>query len=195
MIHSISQLDMNGSYTYADYLMWEFEERLELIKGRIFGMSAPSRYHQEIGVNLTIILANHLFDTPCKVYPAPFDVRLTHTDHAKNKEITTVVQPDLCVICDRKKLDKKGCIGAPDIVVEILSPGNSRKEMKEKFAVYQESGVLEYWIISPIEKTVQVFRLNEQGIYIGLAPLVEGDMLVTPILPGLEIDLDLVFRD
>ena len=80
-------------------------------------------------------------------------------------------------------------------MVEILSPGNSRKEMKDKFDIYQESGVLEYWIVSPIEKTIQVFRLNEQGIYIGLAPLVEGDILTTPILVGLEIELDIVFRD
>ena len=195
MITSLAQLDPNGSYTYADYLMWKFEERLELIKGRIFSMSVPTRYHQDISRNLSRYLYNHLFDSSCRVYVAPFDVRLNRTDLTKNKEIITVVQPDLCVVCDPKKLDKKGCLGAPDIMVEILSPGNSRKEMKDKFDIYQESGVLEYWIVSPIEKTIQVFRLNEQGIYIGLAPLVEGDILTTPILVGLEIELDIVFRD
>jgi Uma2 family endonuclease len=195
MITSLSQLDLNGSYTYADYLLWKFEERLELIKGRIFRMSAPSRLHQKVATNLVRHLINHLHNSPCEVYFAPFDVRLVRHDKATNKDVTTVVQPDICVICDRSKLDKRGCLGAPDIMIEILSPGNSRKEMRDKYQAYQENGVKEYWIIHPGEKNVLVFRLNDEEIYYGLAPLVEGDILITPILPGLEIDVTDIFKD
>jgi len=156
MITSLSQLDPNGTYTYADYLLWK---------------------------------------SPCKVYVAPFDVRLTRFSKVKNKDVATVVQPDLCVICDPSKLDDRGCIGAPDLIVEILSPGNSRTEMKDKFELYQEAGVLEYWVVSPIECTVQVWKLTDQGIYIGLQPKVEGDMVTTPIVPNLEVDVTEIFMD
>lgn len=121
MITSISQLDPNGTYTYADYLLWKFEERVELLRGRIARMSAPSRKHQEISGNMHRILSNALWKTECKVYAAPFDVRLPHFSQHKNKDVITVVQPDLCVICDRKKLDDKGCIGAPDLIIDRKS--------------------------------------------------------------------------
>ena len=195
MITSLSQLDPDGSYNYADYLIWKLEERLELIKGRIFKMSAPSRYHQEIAANVFQHIRTHLYGTPCKAYFAPFDVRLIRHDKAKNKDIQTVVQPDICVICDPRKLDKKGCIGAPDLIIEILSPGNTRKEMRDKYQVYEENGVKEYWLIHPDEKTIQIFRLNNEGIYYGIAPVLEGDILTTPILLGLEIDVTEIFRD
>ncbi|MEY3239725.1 MAG: hypothetical protein RIR11_1163, partial [Bacteroidota bacterium] len=113
----------------------------------------------------------------------------------EDKDAITVVQPDLCVICDPAKLDARGCNGAPDLIIEILSPGNSRTEMKDKFELYQEAGVLEYWVVSPIEKTIQVWVLNEQGIYIGLQPKVEGDLLTTPIISNLEVDVTEVFED
>src|SRR5690606_39235284 len=97
-------------------------------------------------------------------YTAPFDVRLPKKSRA-DKEIFTVVQPDICVICDPEKLDDRGCIGAPDIVVEILSPGNNRKELRNKHEIYEESGVKEYWIVWPIEKTFMKYVLDEQGKY------------------------------
>lgn len=193
MITSISQLDPNGSYTYADYLLWKFEERIELFRGKIHKMAAPSRYHQGITSNLHRVLSTALWKTPCRIYPAPFDVRLTRTKN--DKQVKTVVQPDLCVICDPTKLDDRGCSGAPELVIEILSPGNSKAEMKDKFELYQEAGVLEYWIVSPIEKMVQVFKLNDEGVFIGLAPKIEDDMLSTPIIPNLEIDLMEVFAE
>lgn len=193
MITSISQLDPNGSYTYADYLLWKFEERIELLRGKIHRMAAPSRLHQGISGNIHRLLSNALWKTPCKVYTAPFDVRLTRTKN--DKQVKTVVQPDLSVICDPTKLDDRGCSGPPELIIEILSPGNSKTEMKDKFELYQEAGVLEYWIVSPIEKTVQVFKLNDEGIYIGLAPKVEDDMLSTPIIPNLEIDLMEIFTE
>jgi Uma2 family endonuclease len=124
---------------------------------------------------------------------APFDVRLSRS--SEDKDATTVVQPDLCVICDASKLDARGCNGSPDLIIEIISPGNSRVEMKDKFELYQESGVLEYWIAHPTEKTIQVFRLNEHGRYIGLPPAVEGDLLSSPIIPNLELDITEVFMD
>lgn len=195
MITSLSQLDLNKSYTYADYLLWQFEERVELIKGKILQMAAPSRAHQQVTTNLIVILGNALRHSPCKVFPAPFDVRLPHFSQKKNKDVVTVVQPDISVICDPAKLDDRGCIGAPEIVIEILSPGNSKREMKDKFSIYEESGVLEYWIISLSQKAIQVFRLNEQGKYYGTQPFVEGDNLTTPILPGINILLNEVFLD
>ena len=195
MIQSITQLDPNGSYTYADYLLWQFEERVELLRGRLRQMAAPSRKHQTISMKLTRPLVNAVWGGPCYVFAAPFDVRLTRFSKAQNKEVITVVQPDLCVICDAAKLDDRGCLGAPDLIVEILSPGNSRTEMKDKFEIYQEAGVSEYWIVLPTEKTIQVWKLNDESFYIGLPPKVEGDILTTPIIANLRIDLVDVFAD
>lgn len=193
LITSIDQLDPKGTYTYADYLLWQFEERVELLRGKIRQMAAPSRKHQDICGNLYRNFSNALWKSPCKVYIAPFDVRLVRT--REEKKVTTVVQPDLCVICDRSKLDERGCNGAPDLIVEILSPGNSRTEMKDKFELYQEAGVLEYWIANPAEKMIQIFRLGKQGQYIGRPAAFEGDLLTTPLVPNLEVNVTEVFED
>jgi Uma2 family endonuclease len=193
VITSLDQLDPNGTYTYADYLLWQFTERVELLRGKIRKMAAPSRKHQDISTGLTRLFANALWKSPCKVYVAPFDVRLTKTQN--DQEVITVVQPDLSVVCDPSKLDDRGCNGAPDLIVEILSPGNSRTEMRDKFDLYQEAGVLEYWVVSPIEKTIQVWKLNDQGHYIGQPPTVEGDILTTPIIPNLEVPVTEIFED
>ena len=193
VITSLDQLDPNGNYTYADYLLWQFSERVELLRGKIRQMAAPNRMHQVISRRLQYVIMTALLKSPCELYDAPFDVRLTRIRN--DKEVKTVVQPDLCVICDLSKLDDRGCNGAPDLIIEILSPGNSRTEMKDKFELYQEAGVLEYWIVSPIEKTIQVWKLNEQGIYIGLQPKVEGDIVTTPIIPNLAVDVTEVFLD
>jgi Uma2 family endonuclease len=195
MITSIEQLDLNKTYTYADYLTWQFEEYVELIRGRIMRMSVPSRYHQKVSGRFFTLISNRLWKSPCEVYSAPFDVRLPHFSQKKNKEVTTVVQPDICVICDPAKLDKKGCIGAPDLMIEILSPGNSKREMKEKYEVYEEAGVKEYWLVSLEDKCVFRFILNETGKFIGLQPLTEDDVLTTPILHGLDIVLKDVFEE
>lgn len=193
VITSLDQLDPNGSYTYADYLRWQFTERVELLRGKIRQMAAPSRKHQGVSQNLSVLLGTALWKSPCKIYVAPFDVRLTRM--RDDKEVKTVVQPDLCVICDPSKLDDRGCNGAPDLIIEILSPGNSRTEMKDKFELYQEAGVLEYWVVSPIEKTIQVWTLDEQGIYFSRQPNVEGDTVTTPIVPNLAVDVTEVFED
>lgn len=194
-ITSLDQLDPNGDYTYADYLLWQFTERVELLRGKIREMAAPNRRHQRISSNVQHFLSNALWKSPCQVYAAPFDVRLTRFSELKNQDVTTVVQPDLCVICDPAKLDNRGCIGAPDLIIEILSPGNSRTEMRDKFDLYQEAGVLEYWVVNPTERMILVWKLNEQGFYIGLPPIIEGDILKTPIIPTLEVIVTDVFMD
>lgn len=189
----LADLDFSKEYTYADYLKWTFEERLELIKGKLFKMSpAPNRWHQKLSLEIARELSNYLKGKPCEAYTAPFDVRLPRKSKA-DKDIITVVQPDICVICDPSKLDDKGCLGAPDIVVEILSPGNNRKELRNKYEVYQESGVKEYWIILPTEKAFWQYILNEKGQYSDSHPLTSGDSVTTPILPGFALDLEELF--
>ena len=123
-----------------DYLLWQFKERVELIKGKIFKMSpASSRKYQGIPMSITLILAKFLKDQDYKMYATPFDVRLINYKASTNdNQIISVVQPDLCVVCDLRKLDNKGCLDAPDLIIEILSPGNYSKEMDIKFDLYQE---------------------------------------------------------
>ncbi|MCB9202969.1 MAG: Uma2 family endonuclease [Flavobacteriales bacterium] len=195
VVTNINALDFNKIYSYADYINWKFKERLELIKGRIFKMSpAPSRVHQEVSSTLHGFLWSYFKDNSCKLYSAPFDVRLYDAKKSSksDKDIFTVVQPDLCVICDKSKLDSRGAIGAPDLIIEILSPGNTEKEMKYKYELYEEVGVKEYWIVEPNGKTVFRYVLQE-GIYIGLAPLIKTDILTTKLFTDLKINLEEVF--
>lgn len=188
----LADLDLNKLYTYADYYKWKFEERVELIKGQIFKMSpAPNRMHQEIVGNIHFKLKTFLYKNPCKVYIAPFDVRLPRKSK-DDKDITTVLQPDLCVICDSSKLDVRGCIGAPDIVVEILSPSNNKKELKNKYEAYEEAGVKEYWVVFPSEKTMLVYTLTD-GKYVPSRLMVSGDVVTSSILPGFSMDLTDIF--
>jgi len=191
----LSDLDFSKTYTYADYFKWRFDERLELIKGKIFTMSpAPSRTHQEISVAITVKLSNYLKGKPCKVYAAPFDVRLPRTSKEDNA-IYTVVQPDICVICDLSKLDDRGCVGAPDIVVEILSPGNNKKELRNKYEVYEEAGVKEYWIIHPSERTFLKYTLDNAGEFQPSKLMIGGDELTSDVLPGFIMDINEIFEE
>lgn len=193
MITSIEQLDFSKRYSYADYLKWQISERLELIKGYIMRMSAPSRERQKISWNLEREMDKYFYGKPCEIYHAPFDVRLPRFDEKNDKEVYTVVQPDICVVCDESKLDKRGCIGAPDLIVEILSPGNTKKEMKEKFEIYEETGVREYWMVDIADKIVLVYTLDQQGKFIGHRPFIEDETLYSIIFPELAIDLTRVF--
>jgi len=159
-ITNINQLDpLYGVYSYADYLLWKFKERVELFKGKLFKMSTPSAVHQEISMKLAGELYQFLKGKDCKVFHAPFDVRLLK-EAQEDKDIYTVVQPDICVVCDPEKIDKRGCEGVPDLVIEILSPGNSKKEMKFKYALYEEAKVPEYWIIDPDHQNILVYILK-----------------------------------
>lgn len=193
MITSLEQLDLSKQYSYADYLKWHITERLELIRGYIRKMSAPSREHQAISRNLGRQIDAYFYTRKCEWYSAPFDVRIPRFDKKLEKDVLTVVQPAICVICDESKLDKRGCIGAPDLVVEILSPGNSKKEMKEKFEVYEEAGVKEYWIVNTLDKNVLIFTLNDTGKFIGQRPYVEDEIMNSYTFPELSIDLNKVF--
>lgn len=189
-ITNINQLDLNGTYTYADYLLWKIKERVELFKGKIFNMSpAPAFTHQRVSGNIHGILFSYFEGKKCQLMTAPFDVRLPD----KNGEIYTVVQPDLCIICDEQKIDEKGCIGAPDLIIEILSPGNSKKEMKNKFELYQEAGVLEYWIVHPTEKCIWIYVL-ENGRFMQKDIIFDDEKLTSHIFPNIEIDAMRVFR-
>lgn len=191
VITDINQLDLNGTYSYADYLLWRFKERVELFKGKILKMSpAPNRKHQEITGALHIELGNLFKNKSCKVYIAPFDVRIP-IQSKRDEEIFTVVQPDLCIICDPNKLDDRGCVGAPDLVIETLSPGNSKKEMKHKFELYQEAGVREYWIVDPNQESVLI-NVLENGKYITQNPIVD-DVITSIIFPNVKIHTNDIF--
>ena len=196
VITNINQLDVNGTYTYADYLLWRFKEQVELLRGKLFKMSpAPREIHQRVLNEMNYELMSFFRHKTCRVYPAPFDVRLPMKGKGTaDNQIYTIVQPDLCVVCDLEKIDGRGCIGAPDLVVEILSPSNSRKDLKDKYEIYQEAGVPEYWIVDADDKAIYRYVL-EGDIYIGLPPVSEGDVFRSKKFPEMEIDTKIVFRD
>ena len=194
-----SQLDLNSTYTYADYLSWQFDGAIELIKGKIMAMSpAPSSEHQSISWRLSGALFIFFKNKQGRAFAAPFDVRLYDRKKSivANIDIYSVVQPDLCVICDKTKIDSKGCLGSPDWVIEILSRGNSKKEMQLKYQLYQESGVKEYWLVYPGEKAVHQFVLDENTEKYQLLAMYSGEDIATPqLFPDCQIDLREVFED
>ena len=192
VITNIDQLDpINGIYTYADYLMWKIKDRVEILKGKIFKMSpAPAISHQSISFNLSGLFFMYFHNKPCKVFASPFDIVLKNKDGKED----TVVQPDLCVVCDPEKLaDGKRCQGAPDLIIEILSPGNSKKEMLNKYELYEEAGVREYWVVRPDYKEITQFVL-ENGQYRTLPPVVEGTIIHSAIFPDLSLQTEDIFR-
>ncbi|MGJ7030534.1 Uma2 family endonuclease [Niabella hirudinis] len=194
-ITSLDQLDTSQRYSYADYFRWKFQERVELLRGWIHKMSpAPGMKHQSISLTLTLQIGNYFKGKTCKVFTAPFDVRLPDTKNRKRDELVfTVVQPDICIICDAEKIDDRGCIGAPDLVIEILSPGNTQKEMGIKFDLYEESGVKEYWLVEPQDKVVLVYLLKE-GKYVGLKPFTEDNEISSALFPDLKFKVSDIFE-
>jgi len=199
VITDINDLDFGKKYTYADYLNWQFEEMVELIKGKVFRMSpAPNTEHQAISRNLLIHIGNFLQQKSCKVFHAPFDVRLPlPPEHQNEDKIDTVVQPDICVICDLDKLDEKGCKGSPDWIIEILSKSSANKDLKEKFEIYQHAGVREYWIVYPNSKTVIPYRLDEEGKFQAQRenPFSKSEHIPVNIFAELQISLKAIFED
>ena len=195
-VSSFDDIDLSLTYSYAHYLNWRFDDRVELIKGQVFKMSpAPSPYHQQISVRLASELFMFLKNKVFQVYPAPFDVRFP-TESTADTDIYTVLQPDICVICDPvAKLDNRGCVGAPDIVVEILSPGNNKMELLNKYSVYQEFGVKEYWVISPAGKTFLKYTLDDSGKYQASKLFTLSEKVTSTVLPGFELNLDELFAD
>jgi Uma2 family endonuclease len=196
VITDISQLDPNGTYTYADYLTWRFDEMVELIKGKIYKMSpAPLRRHQMISQKIDYALLSFLDNCGCHIYTAPFDVRLKNSD--KRKEETgknyMVVQPDICVICDETKLDDYGCNGSPDWIVEITSPSTIKKDFNEKYNAYQESGVKEYWIVVPEQNLIHTYFLDGEeykltGIYD------KTGTVASALFPDFSVTMETIFK-
>jgi Uma2 family endonuclease len=193
----VEEPDLAGTYTYADYLTWWWDERVELIKGKIYKMSpAPNTTHQRVVLELSRQISNYLKRKECQVFIAPFDVRLPNSKRKGNQYIDTVVQPDICVICDPSKIDEAGCLGAPDWIIEILSPHTSAKDLSKKYDVYEQSKVKEYWVIHPMEGTVLIFILNMKGKYESRSkPYIRTDKLTPVMLPGLVINLEEVFPE
>ena len=173
-------------YTYADYLEWDDGNRYELIDGEAYLMASPTYIHQRISMNLAGELFSFLKGKPCRVLSAPFDVRLN-----SDKADDIVVQPDILVVCDKDKLSDKYCAGAPDFVIEILSPSTLGKDRVTKFNAYLNAGVREYWIVDPESKTASVYIL-ENGRYIAHAYDETSSIPVT-VLEGCAINLADIF--
>jgi Uma2 family endonuclease len=187
---------MNKRYTYADYLTWMDDVRRELHDGFIKLMTpAPSRSHQKISAKFMKIWGVYLEKKKCEVYAAPTDVRFPKNTKAKSdKLIYTVLQPDIFVICDLSKMDERGCLGAPDFIIEIVSPKNSRRDLKDKFDIYQDHGVREYWIVNPSDENVTVFILDKNQKFQFVGMYAENDKIPVHIFNGdLEVDLTEVF--
>lgn len=150
-------------YTYGDYLTWPDDMRYELIDGKAYAMSpAPTLDHQEIAGEVFYQLKQQLEAKPCRVFIAPIDVRLPSEDEA-NESIKTVLQPDVIMVCDPDKLDRRGVKGAPDWVLEVLSPSTALHDQFIKRNVYERAGVKEYWLIHPIDRTLTFYILNQGG--------------------------------
>ncbi|MDR0724510.1 MAG: Uma2 family endonuclease [Prevotellaceae bacterium] len=186
-------LDPQKQYTYADYLTWLDDKRRELTDGIVRIMSAPTSMHQEISMNLSWELGNIIKknEGKCKVFAAPFDVRLPKNGEKEDDLIYTVVQPDICIVCDLAKIDRRGCLGVPDFIAEIQSPSTAKYDFCEKFDIYETVGVREYWIVFT-DEAVQVFILQPDGKYYK-GTLYETGKIPVHVLDGIEIDLKEIF--
>ena len=182
-------------YTYGDYRQWPDDERWELIDGVAWNMSAaPSRRHQEVSFEIAGIIRNHLKGRPCKAYAAPFDVLLPGYGEVEENDVSTVVQPDISVICDTSKLTEKGCTGAPDWIIEIISPSTAGKDFRIKLELYQRHGVKEYWLVDPGNKFIHVYNLDEEGRYPEEPHVFQpGATVSCTVLEGLSIDVGELF--
>lgn len=179
-------------YTFADCLTWGEDERIEIINGEAVMMAPPSRVHQEVLMELSAQIHAYLAGKKCRVYPAPFAVRLFEKGGDTPEDVDTMVEPDISVVCDPSKLDDAGCKGAPDLVIEILSPSSMRHDRVTKFNLYQQAGVREYWIVDPTQKSVLIFLL-ENGRYTAKEFGDAGDRVQVNVLDGCFIELSKVF--
>ncbi|NLD50327.1 MAG: Uma2 family endonuclease [Clostridiaceae bacterium] len=178
------------SYSYVDYLTWNENERWEIIDGVPYMHAAPSRIHQEILMEISKQFAIYLTGKPCRIYPAPFCVRL---DGKKDDEEKNVVEPDITIVCDSSKLDERGCKGSPDMIIEIISPSSAKFDRFVKFNKYEKAGVKVYWVVEPEQKLVSIFTLQSNGRYGRPEMYTDEDKITVSIFPDLEIDLKSVF--
>ena len=189
----VEEPDLTGTYTARDYISWKTEELMELLRGRISKMSpSPSSVHQQIVMNLGSALHIH-FKRNCLVFPSPYDVYLIKPGE-NWKDTKNIFQPDLCVVCDTSKIYDRGCMGAPDLVVEVLSPSTAAKDLGTKRDLYEEYGVKEMWIIHPQDATV-VVHILENGKYRIMPIYAKGQIIKSPTFPDLKVDLNEVFPD
>ena len=179
-------------FTFADCLMWDEEERFEIIDGEAVMLAAPSSAHQWVSMELAGQLHAYLKGKNCRVFAAPFDVRPFEKDGDLPEDVRTVVEPDLSVVCDLSKIDSHGCKGAPDLIIEILSPSTARMDRFLKFDLYQRAGVREYWIVDPDTRTVQVYTLEEGRYH---AAQIFNDTIKVGVLEDCVIDLKDVFPE
>lgn len=199
---SFPQKLADQKWTYVDYLTWDDGQRWELIDGEAYllqgavGLApAPNRFHQRLSTKLLRQIDAYLKDKPCELYHAPFDVRLSDQAQTSDNYIETVVQPDIVVVCDKSRLDDRGCNGAPDLVVEITSPSTAKMDLTIKFDLYEKHGVKEYWIVHPVEKTVMVFKLQADGRYGAPDRYADEGNVAVPLLGDLVVDLAEVFGE
>ena len=184
----------HGRFSYKDYCKWTDDGRWELIDGIEYDMSpAPSRIHQKLSGELFVRIYDVLKEKQCDVYAAPFDVRLSDDAEASDEEVFTVVQPDIVVVCDESKLDERGCLGAPDLVIEILSPDTAAKDMKIKRDLYEKHGVREYWLVHPTDKTLMIYSLGQDKQYAKAEIYAGQDIVESTVIEGLKIELTDLF--
>ncbi len=183
-------------HTYADYITWSAEHRYEIIQGLVYNMApGASDVHQAVSVDLIYQFRASLKDKKCKVFHAPFDVLLPENGELFENS-TNIVQPDILVVCDKDKIRQRGCYGPPDLVMEILSPSTAKRDFKDKRRLYQRSGVREYWIVDPVNRTVHIYKRGENGAY-GFPDIFAEDEKINVSLCDheFEIDLRIVFSE
>jgi Uma2 family endonuclease len=195
MVTSLQDLDLNKVYSYADYLTWQFEGRIELLKGYIRQMAGANTAHQRIAFRLSNYFGNYFQDKKCEAFFAPYDVRLYNRKKSilSNTEVFTVVQPDICVICDTEKIDAQGCNGSPELIIEILLPSNKKTDLTDKYKLYEENGVLEYWIVYPAEEVLHQYVLQDDKYY-SHGVYTKTESIIPFLFPELEIPLDKIFK-
>ena len=180
-------------FTYADYCSWPEDERWELIDGVAYDMSpAPARIHSLLSMAFLRQMLPYFEGKPCEIHAAPFDVRLPKANEPDD-DVDTVVQPDILVVCDNEKLDDKGCRGAPDLAIEILSPSTASKDCIRKRALYEKHGVKEYWLVDPTHRLVIIQRLGSDGLFGRVLTYGDTDKIKVGLFPDLEIDLSTIF--
>ncbi|MCL2193415.1 MAG: Uma2 family endonuclease [Treponema sp.] len=192
---ALPEAEQNRRFTYADYKSWELKEgeRYELIRGEAHAMAGPNFRHQAISGAIFLQLANYLEGKPCRAIYAPFDVRLFYEEELGEGD-DTVVQPDIMVVCDKSKIGDEGIRGAPDLVMEIVSPSNTFFEMAEKHDLYEAAGVREYWVVNPKKNTVTVYCLQADVFFSGKI-YKAADTVPVGVLPGFSIGLERVFAE
>jgi len=179
-------------YSYADYLSWGDDRRYEIIDGEIYDMTSPSVLHQSILTQLIKQLAVFFDEKPCKVFCAPLDLNLAKNTK-NNDEIFTVVQPDIMVVCDEKKIEEQRIVGAPDLIIEIISPSTAAKDNITKKALYEKAGVKEFWLVSPTDRLIRVCRLEKDGRFGRDEVYDETAQIKIAQFEGLSIDCRRVF--